>query len=127
MSHVVVLVSYEDFLKSKLIKSSYFINYISQLRHKHSIVFVCIQFFKALTTDWKSNCTSLFIFNGFSRQQLQYTYHQVPFPIEFEKLWQKYIQITGNQFILLIAAVNQLNFINLIQFVVEHLQTVWVY
>ena len=101
----------EDFLKSKLIKSSYFVNAISQLRHKNFIVYVNIQFFKALTTEWKNNCTSFFIFSGFSRQQLSYIYHQVPFPIEFEELWQKYCQLSGHQFILINTRKNSISFI----------------
>ena len=101
----------EDFLKSKLIKSSYFFNSISQLRHKNFIVYVNIQFFKALTTEWKNNCTSFFIFSGFSRQQLSYIYHQVPFPIEFEELWQKYCQLSGHQFILINTRKNSISFI----------------
>ena len=101
----------EDFLKSKLIKSSYFVNAISQLRHKNFIVYVNIQFFKALTTEWKNNCTSFFIFSGYSRQQLSYIYHQVPFPIEFEELWQKYCRLSGHQFILINTRKNSISFI----------------
>lgn len=76
----------EDFVKSKLIKSAYFTNYITQLRHKHSIVYINIQFFKSISTDYKNNTTSFFIFSGFSRQKLNYIYQQVPIQYEFEEL-----------------------------------------
>ena len=90
----------EDFIKSKLLKSSYFTNYITQLRHKNSIVYINIQFFKGVPTDYKNNCTSFFIFNGFSRQKLNYIYQQVSIPCEFEELWQKYRTLSGHDFIL---------------------------
>lgn len=90
----------EDFIKSKLLKSAYFTNYITQLRHKNSIVYINIQFFKGVPTDYKNNCTSFFIFNGFSRQKLNYIYQQVSIPCEFEELWQKYRTLSGHDFIL---------------------------
>lgn len=101
----------EDFLKSKLIKSSYFINTISQLRHKNLIIFVNIQFFKALTTEWKNNATSFFIFSGYSRQKLGYIYQQVPFPIDFEELWNRYRTMKAHQFVLINVRTNNLSFI----------------
>lgn len=101
----------EDFLKSKLIKSSYFINAISQLRHKNFIVYINVQFFKALTTDFKNNCTSFYIFSGYSRQKMNYMYQQVPFPIEFDELWHKYKSLTNHQFVLLNTRSNSLSII----------------
>lgn len=90
----------EDFIKSKLLKSAYFTNYITQLRHKNSIVYINIQFFKGVPTDYKNNCTSFFIFNGFSRQKLNYIYQQVSIPCDFNELWQKYKTLSGHDFIL---------------------------
>lgn len=89
----------EDFVKSNLIKSSYFTNFITQLRHKHAIVYVNIQFFKAIPTDYKNNATSFIIFSGYSRQKLGYIYQQVIFPIEFEILWNKYKQLRNHDII----------------------------
>ena len=101
----------EDFIKSKLLKSSYFTNYISQLRHKHSIVYINIQFFKAIPTDYKNNCTSFFIFNGFSRQKLNYIYHQISMPIEFEELWHKYIYMKNHDFVLVNTKTSCIEFV----------------
>lgn len=89
----------EDFVKSKLIKSSYFTNFITQLRHKHAIVYVNIQFFKSIPTDYKNNATSFIVFSGFSRQKLGYIYQQVVFPIEFEQLWYRYRQLRNHDII----------------------------
>ena len=86
----------EDFVKSNLIKSSYFTNFITQLRHKHAIVYINVQFFKSIPTDYKNNATSFLIFNGFSRQKLGYIYQQVPMPIEFEELYYEYKQLKNH-------------------------------
>lgn len=102
----------EDFIKSKLLKSAYFTNYITQLRHKHSIVYVNVQFFKAIPTDYKNNCTSFFIFNGFSRQKLNYIYQQVVMPIEFEDLWRRYCCMKNHDFILVNTREGSIEFIS---------------
>ncbi len=86
----------EDFVRSKLLKSSYFTNYITQLRHKHSIVYINVQFFKSIPTDYKNNATTFFIFSGFSRQKMQYIYQQVPMPVEFEELWHYYMKMRNH-------------------------------
>ena len=96
----------EDASRSLILKTDYFTNYVSQLRHKHSIVYINIQFFKAIKTDYKNNATSFFIFSGYSRQKLSYVYHQVPMPIEFEHLWQKYKDLSGHQFVLVNTRTN---------------------
>ena len=101
----------EDFVKSKLLKSSYFTNYITQLRHKHSIVYINIQFFKSIPTEFKNNSTSFFIFNGFSRQKLNYIYQQVVFPMEFEELWSRYCCMKGHDFILVNTRENTVDFV----------------
>ena len=101
----------EDFVKSKLLKSSYFTNYITQLRHKHSIVYINIQFFKSIPTEFKNNSTSFFIFNGFSRQKLNYIYQQVVFPMEFEELWSRYCHMKGHDFILVNTRENTVDFV----------------
>ena len=100
----------EDFIKSKLLKSSYFTNYITQLRHKHSIVYINVQFFKAIPTDYKNNCTSFFIFNGFSRQKMHYIYQQVVMPIEFEDLWKRYYVMKNHDFVLVNTRENSIDF-----------------
>ena len=89
----------EDFVKSALLKSAYFTNYITQLRHKHSIVYDNVQFFRAIPTDYKNNAASFIIFSGFSRQQLNYMYQQVQMPIEFERLWFGYSQLKGHDIV----------------------------
>lgn len=98
----------EDFVKSKLLKSSYFTNYITQLRHKHSIVYINVQFFKSIPTDYKTNCTSFFIFSGFSRQKLGYIYQQILMPIEFEELWARYRKQKNHDFILINTRTNSI-------------------
>ena len=99
----------EDFVKSKLLKSSYFTNYITQLRHKHAIVYVNVQFFKSIPTEYKQNCTSFFIFSGFSRQKMQYIYQQVPMPLEFDELWYRYSKQKNHDFIVINTRINSIS------------------
>lgn len=101
----------EDFVRSKLLKSSYFTNYITQLRHKHSIVYINVQFFKSIPTDYKNNATTFFIFSGFSRQKMQYIYQQVPMPVEFEELWHYYMKMRNHDFIMINVRTSNISFI----------------
>ena len=101
----------EDFIKSKLLKSAYFTNYITQLRHKHAIVYINVQFFKAIPTDYKNNCTSFFIFNGFSKQKMHYIYQQVVIPLEFDDLWHQYRSMKNHDFVLVNTRENSIEFI----------------
>lgn len=98
----------EDFVKSALLKSAYFTNYITQLRHKHSIVYINVQFFKAIPTDFKNNATTFIIFSGFSRQKLNYIYQQVPMNVEFEDLWRVYSRLKGHDVIAVNTRVNEI-------------------
>ena len=100
----------EDFIKSKLLKSAYFTNYITQLRHKHAIVYINVQFFKAIPTDYKNNCTSFFIFNGFSKQKMHYIYQQVVMPLEFDDLWRQYRSMKNHDFVLVNTRENNIEF-----------------
>lgn len=101
----------EDFVRSKLLKSSYFTNYITQLRHKHSIVYINVQFFKSIPTDYKNNATTFFIFSGFSRQKMQYIYQQVPMSVEFEELCHYYMKMRNHDFILINVRTSNISFI----------------
>ena len=101
----------EDFIKSKLLKSAYFTNYITQLRHKHAIVYINVQFFKAIPTDYKNNCTSFFIFNGFSKQKMHYVYQQVVMPLEFDELWKQYKCMKNHDFVLVNTRENSIDFV----------------
>lgn len=101
----------EDFIKSKLLKLAYFTNYITQLRHKHAIVYINVQFFKAISTDYKNNCTSFFIFNGFSKQKMHYIYQQVVIPLEFDDLWNQYRSMKNHDFVLVNTRENSIEFI----------------
>ena len=101
----------EDFIKSKLLKSAYFTNYITQLRHKHAIVYINVQFFKAIPTDYKNNCTSFFIFNGFSKQKMHYIYQQVVMPLEFDDLWRQYRSMKNHDFVLVNTRENNIEFV----------------
>ena len=86
------LVFLDDAVKSKLISNekSYFNQLLTQCRHIQCSFFMAVQYFKALSTNIKSNISTLFIFSGFSRQQLNVMLYQVNLPLSINELYYKY-------------------------------------
>ena len=86
------LVFLDDAVKSKLISNekSYFNQLLTQCRHIQCSFFMAVQYFKALSTNIKSNISTLFIFSGFSRQQLNVMLYQVNLPMSINELYCKY-------------------------------------
>jgi hypothetical protein len=103
--HIIIL--FEDFVNNKLVKKpdSFFMNFIATLRHKGFSVFICIQMWKGLPVPLKSNATTVFIFAGFSRQQLYHILFQIPLA-DKDEVVAMYKSISGNQK-LIVNAVSQ--------------------
>ncbi len=89
------LIMFEDAANSPLLKSpsSYFSNLLTRLRHSdvRATVFILVQNWKTLNTTIKSQTNSIFIYKGFSKQQLHYILQQLPIGDEFDDLWGAYI------------------------------------
>ncbi len=83
---------FNDVAKSKLFNKS--TNYFNQLvpvcRHIQCSFFLNVQFWKSLPPEIKENTTIMFIFGGFSRQQLQYIVRQTPTKYSFEDIHTRY-------------------------------------
>lgn len=89
------LIMFEDAANSPLLKSpsSYFSNLLTRLRHVRATVFILVQNWKTLNTTIKSQTSSIFIYKGFSRQQLHYILGQLPIGMEFDEIWGAYTSL----------------------------------
>ena len=56
-------------------KSPWF-KWLCQLRHLNTTVFLCIQIWKSINPSLKTQITSIHLFPGYSRQQVNYIYNQ---------------------------------------------------
>lgn len=83
---------FNDIAKSSLFKSefSYFNKLVGVLRHPQYIFFLNTQFWKAISTEIKSNMNVAVIFGGFSRQQFGYIFSQITCKYTFEQVYSKY-------------------------------------
>jgi hypothetical protein len=74
--HVIIL--FDDFANSPLSKEKgWFASFFATLRHKGFSVFICIQYWRSIPTQLKSNITMLYLFGGYSKQQLRPILDQV--------------------------------------------------
>lgn len=92
--HTLVLM--DDMAKAKLLskKDSYFEQMMTQCRHIKCSFFLAVQYWKALSPNIKSNVSTIYIFGGFSRQQLSYILYQINLSIPFPQLWSEYSKLT---------------------------------
>lgn len=90
--HLYTIWLFNDIAKSKLFKSefSYFNKLVGVLRHPQYIFFLNTQFWKAISTEIKSNMNVAVIFGGFSKQQFRYIYSQITCKYSFDQVYDKY-------------------------------------
>ena len=72
-----------------------------QLRHLNFTVFMCLQIWKSINTSIKSQISTIHLFRGFSRQQVNYIYQQISLDMEFNDLWKLYLSIPKNKKIII--------------------------
>ena len=89
------LIMFEDAANSPLLKnpSSYFSNLLTRLRHVRATVFILVQNWKTLNTTVKSQTNSIFIYKGYSKQQLHYILGQLPVGMDFNDVWGAYASL----------------------------------
>jgi len=87
----------EDAANSPLLRnpSSFFSGLLTRLRHSdvRAVVFILVQNWKTINTTIKSQTSAIFIFKGFSNQQLHYILGQLPNGDEFDDIWSQYIAL----------------------------------
>jgi hypothetical protein len=92
--HIAIL--FDDFANSPLIKKteSFFFKFISTLRHRGFSVFICIQYWKSIPTQLKSNITTIYLFPGYSREQFCYILRQVPLSKTWQEAYSEYQRLS---------------------------------
>ena len=67
--------------------------WLCQLRHLNCTVGLCIQIWKNINPSFKSQITSINIFKGYSRQQLNHIYHQIAVNVDFNEFMRIYNKV----------------------------------
>lgn len=97
--HTIILMDDAAFILKK--ESSPWFKWLCQLRHLNCIVFCCIQVWKSINPTLKSQLSSIYLFGGYSRQQLNYIYQQINLDMKFEDFYNEYTKLKKNQKIII--------------------------
>ena len=91
--HTLILL--EDATNSKAIRKadSYINDLLTRCAHTQFSFFILIHYWKALTTNIKANLSTIYIFGGYSRQQLSYMLYQMNIPVDLKTLARQYAKI----------------------------------
>ena len=86
------LIMLEDATATKNIKNpnSYINDLLTRCAHTQFSFFILIHFWKALTTNIKANLSTIYIYGGYSRQQLSYMLYQMNIPMTMKELYEIY-------------------------------------
>ena len=82
-------------------ENSPWFKWLCQLRHLNCTVFLCIQIWKSINPSLKSQITSIHLFGGYSRQQLNYVYQQICLDMKFNEFYEIYTKLTKNNKIII--------------------------
>ena len=63
---------------------------MTQCAHINCSFFLATQFWKGLPTPIKSQVTTIYLYGGFSREQLRYILRQITLQNPFEVIWEEY-------------------------------------
>ena len=73
-------------------KSKWF-KWLCQLRHLNTTIFMCIQIWKSINPSLITQITSIQLFPGYSRQQVNYIYNQICVDMKFDDFYDLYVKI----------------------------------
>ena len=95
LPHLHTLILTEDATNAKVIrKADSFINdLLTRRAHTQFSFFILIHYWKALTTNIKANLSTIYIFGGYSRQQLSYMLYQMNIPVSVKELMGHYTKL----------------------------------
>ena len=71
--------------------------WLCQLRHLNTTVALCLQIWKSINPSLKSQITSINIFKGYSRQQLNFIYQQIAVDVDFNEFMRMYNKLNTRQ------------------------------
>lgn len=97
--YIHTLIILEDATNSKSIKNSnsYINDLLTRCAHTQLSFFILIHYWKALTTNIKANLSSIYIFGGYSRQQLTYMLYQMNIPATTKEIFTAYSKMKQYQ------------------------------
>ena len=88
------LILFDDVANNPLIqKNGFFGSMLAICRHNHTSFFLCVQFWKSITTEIKANVSTIFVFGLYSKQQLSVMLYQIPSHYSFEEIYNVYKQL----------------------------------
>ena len=74
-------------------ENSKWFKWLCQLRHLNTTIFMCIQIWKSINPSLITQITSIQLFPGYSRQQVNYIYNQICVDMKFDDFYDLYIKI----------------------------------
>ena len=89
---LIMLEDATQFMKSK--GADYVNDLMTKCRHIQCSFFVIIHYWKALSTNLKSNLSTIYIFNGYSKQQFSYILYQINVNASMNTLYEQYQSLT---------------------------------
>ena len=89
---LILLEDATQFMKSK--NADYVNDLMTKCRHIQCSFFVIIHYWKALSTNLKSNLSTIYIFSGYSKQQLNYILYQINVNASVYTLYEQYIKLS---------------------------------
>ena len=89
---IILLEDATQFMRSK--SAGYVNDLMTKCRHIQCSFFVIIHYWKALSTNLKSNLSTIYIFSGYSRQQLNYILYQININDSLKDIYDKYKRLT---------------------------------
>ena len=92
--HTIILMDDAAFILKN--EKSPWMKWLCQLRHLNCIVFMCIQIWKAVPSIIKTQLSSIQLFPGYSRQQLNHIYQQICVDMKFEQFYEIYTKLNKN-------------------------------
>ncbi len=92
--HTIILMDDAAFILKN--EKSPWMKWLCQLRHLNCIVFCCIQIWKSIAPVIKSQLSSIQLFPGYSRQQLNHIYQQICVDMDFEEFYKAYSHMNKN-------------------------------
>lgn len=89
------LVLLDDIANSAMLSKSTSVmnSLMTQCAHINCSFFLAIQFWKGLPTSIKSQVTTIYMFGGFSKEQIHYILRQITLQKPFNELWEEYKQL----------------------------------
>ncbi len=99
--HTLVLL--DDTAQSSLISrdNSYMNQLLTQCRHIQCSFFMCVQYWKSINANTKSNVSTVYLFSGYSKQQLNYIFYQLSLSIPIEEVYEMYTSLGSHEALVL--------------------------